>query len=301
MTERKRDFTFRQLSSFVAAARTGSFALAADQLGISQPAVSDHIAALESHLGHSLFERRRGTTPRLTREGIEMLHRAEALLRTSEAMRRDEPSAPTPGKRRLRISVGPRLRDLFLKPLLPRFYAEHPAVEVEIAPAMPMRAILTAMNRGDIDLMLHTVGGLPDGLGSISHIRDVPIALVAAPDIADAIARGERPLEDQPFILPDNGVSPDLWFERQLAAIGVVPRLPVRYVEFFDVLQTMAEQGVGISILMLEQVDEAIHAGRLVRLDPALPAMRRVLVRSPRARRGTDLLETSLIAALRAA
>jgi DNA-binding transcriptional LysR family regulator len=300
MAGRKRDFTFRQLSSFVAAARTGSFALAADRLGISQPAVSDHIAALEANLGHSLFERRRGATPKLTAQGIEMLHRAESLLRTSEAMRGEDNRAGIGDRMRIRLSVGPRLREVYLKPLLPRLYADHPNIEIELVPVLPMRDVPAALEKGAIDLLLYTVGRMPDGLPNVSPIHDVPVVTVTTPKIAAQLASGALAPEDVTFILPDNGVVSEQWLERQLAAGGVIPRVPIRYVEFADVVQSMIESGFGASVLMLEQVREAISAGRLAVIKPDIAPMMRIIVRAPTAPRGTEVIENSLIRALRA-
>lgn len=297
---RKRDFTFRQLSSFVAAARSGSFALAADQLGISQPAVSDHINALEQHIGHSLFERRRGTTPKLTKQGIDMLHRAESLLRTSEAMLRPDRRNGPDGRVRIRVSVGPRLREVYLKPLLPRLYAEHPNVEIELAPVMPMRDIPAALEKGDIDLLLYTVGRVPENIPNVQLVRDVPIVIVGSPELADRVRRGDLAIEDVSFILPNNGVVSEQWLERQLAEAGVVPINPIRYIEFSDVIQSMVESGFGASILMLEQVSDALRAGTLAAFGPSLTPMKRIIARAPSAPRGTEVLEQSLTRALRA-
>jgi len=300
MTVRKRDFTFRQLSSFVAAARAGSFALAADQLGISQPAISDHISTLERHLGHPLFERRRGTTPRLTGAGVDMLHRAENLLMTSEAMRRPNGHVGSDGRVRIRLSVGPRLREVYLKPLLSRLYAEHPDIEIELMPVLPMREVPAALEKGTVDLLLYHVGRLPDGIPNVQMVRDVPIVLVGSPAIAESIRKGERTLDDIPIILPHNATVSEQWLERQLGVVGIVPRAPIRYVEFFDVIQSMIEGGFGASILMTEQVKDALNAGRLVALGPELPPMKRIVVRAKKAPREAELLEKKLVAALRA-
>ncbi len=300
MTLRKRDFTFRQLSSFVAAARSGSFALAADQLGISQPAISDHISALEQHLGHALFERRRGTTPRLTAQGIDMLHRAETLLRTSAAMRQPNGRIGADGRVRIRVSVGPRLREVYLKPLLSRLYAEHGHIEIELVPVRPMRDVPAALEKGEIDLLLYTVGQFPDAIPNVQLIRDVPIMIVASPPLVERIRSGELAIEDIAFILPNNGIVSEQWLESQLAAAGILPRIPIRYVEFSDVIQTMIESGFGASILMAEQVNEAVRARRLAVLGPELPPMKRIIARAPTAPRGTEVLEASLIRAMRA-
>jgi len=299
MTVRRRDFTFRQLSSFVAAARTGSFAHAADQLGISQPAISDHIAALEGHLGHALFTRRRGTTPRLTPEGMAMLQRAESLLRTSQTMRAHEAHRGTGGRVRIRLSVGPRLREVFLKPLLPRFYAEHPDMEIELVPVLPLHEVPAALERGAIDLLFYTVGHVPEGLADIRLVRDIPIVTVGTPELAARVKSGRQAIEDVPFILPNNGIAAEQWVERQLATAGLLPRVPIRYVEFPDVAQAMAESGLGASVLICEQVSEALKAGRLAAFGPALPPMKRIILRASDAPPGTEPLERSLIQALR--
>src|SRR5512133_3895198 len=71
-----------RLRAFAAVARTGSFSRAADELYVSQPAVSKHVASLEAELGTRLFDRSRaGVT--LTPDGrslADYVLRAEALL-----------------------------------------------------------------------------------------------------------------------------------------------------------------------------------------------------------------------------
>ncbi len=68
-----------RLRVFVKTAETGSFTAAAKALGISQPAVSQHIAELEKFAGGLLFERRRGSIT-LTERGTRFLERAQAVL-----------------------------------------------------------------------------------------------------------------------------------------------------------------------------------------------------------------------------
>ncbi len=93
-----------------------------------------------------------------------MLHRAESLLRTSEAMLRPNKRSGMEGRLRIRVSVGPRLREVYLKPLPPSLYAEHPTIEIELAPVIPMRDIPAALEEGDIDLLLCTVGRVFDSI-----------------------------------------------------------------------------------------------------------------------------------------
>lgn len=294
MRKRSGDFTLRQLDTFVSAARSGSFAMAADHLGISQPAVSDHITTLERHLGHKLFDRRRGTRPTLTREGVDMLHRAEALLSTSHAMRADEDARRADEKVRIRLSIGSRLRDVYLKSLLARIYAELPQIELEVLPACSPAQIAKALEDRDIDLVLCTVGRPPQRLPHLHLLGDVPLVMIAAPETATLLDAGTLALDDLQFLLPF-GVIAEQWLERQMTLNGIRPRRAIRYLEFADVIQGMVEDGLGVSILMEEQVAPAIAEGRLVRIGPDLEPMRRIIARSPFAPRGTEALERLLI------
>jgi DNA-binding transcriptional LysR family regulator len=293
--KRAGDFTLRQLDTFVSAARSGSFALAADQLGISQPAVSDHITTLERHLGHKLFERRRGTRPTLTREGIDMLHRAEAMLSTSQAMRGEERVRRVEEKVRIRLSIGNRSRDAYLKPLLARIYTELPYVELEIVPALSAAQMASALEKREIDLLLYTVGRPQLRLPNIHLLGNVPIHLVAAPETAKLLDAGTIAMEDLQFILPDFGPIAEQWLERQLAIHNIRPRRPVRYLEFADVIQGIVEEGLGVSILSEEQIAPALAEGRLACFGPELEPMRRIIARSPLAPRATEALERLLI------
>ena len=57
------------------------------------------------------------------------------------------------------------------------------------------------------------------------------------------------------------------------------------FISLFGIMASI-ESGFGASILMTEQIHEALQAGRLVQLGPELPAMKRIIVRAPRAPRG---------------
>ncbi len=295
MRQRFGSFTLRQLDTFVCAARTGSFALAADQLGISQPAVSDHISTLERHLGHRLFERRRGTTPTLTREGRDMLNRAEALLSTSQAMRAEGDRARADGKLRIRLAIGTRTRDAYLKPLLLRIYREMPHVELEILPAPSADDVAAALDNGEIDLLLCAIGRPPLDLPHIHLLGELPIRLVAAPAMARRIEAGLLPPEELRFVLPDFGAIAGQWLERQLGLAGIRPREPVRSLEFADMVQALVEDGLGASILMDEQTAPAIAAGRLAPFGPPLEPMWRIVARAPLAPRAAEEIERLLV------
>ena len=75
------------LQAFIAIAETGSFSEASEHLYLTQPAISKRIAALESELDTSLFDRE-GRHTQLTEAGRALLPRAQKILLEIEDSRR---------------------------------------------------------------------------------------------------------------------------------------------------------------------------------------------------------------------
>ena len=120
-----------ELHAFVTAARLGSFTRAAEQLCVTQGAVSRAVARLELHLGAPLLERRtQGLT--LTAAGRRLLLGAAGALDQIEQVSR-ELRAPTM-QNILRLSVVPTLASVWLIPRLPEFHQLHPTIELEFCP-----------------------------------------------------------------------------------------------------------------------------------------------------------------------
>jgi DNA-binding transcriptional LysR family regulator len=116
---------------FARVAERGSFGQAADELEISRPAASGHVAALEKHLGARLLNR---TTRRvsLTAEGTEFLRRTRRVLeelRDAEETVRDTRSKPQ-GK--LTVDVPVAFGRYLLLPALPEFTRRYPLIELDL-------------------------------------------------------------------------------------------------------------------------------------------------------------------------
>jgi DNA-binding transcriptional LysR family regulator len=121
----------RHLRYFVAIAEEQSFTRAAERLWVAQPGLSTQIRRLEEELGVKLFERHtRGVE--LTAAGEIFLERARAALAAADAARAvvSDLESGLVGTIRLGIATGPE-SDL-VKPLLERFAAEHPNVEMTV-------------------------------------------------------------------------------------------------------------------------------------------------------------------------
>jgi DNA-binding transcriptional LysR family regulator len=291
------DITFGQLRTFQCAAHAGSFVKAAYQLGISQPAVSEQITVLEQRLGYRLFRRRRGTTPLLTDEGAETLVRVTAILDASERLFEFAGGQSARMKVLIRLCIGPGLRDAYLKPLLPLIYRDHPQLELDLIPMIPVPDMTLALEKGRADLIVYTVTTPIQDWPHVRHVCDVPVVLVAPPDRAAPAGQAERRLEDCQFILPKVRDLAQNWSQKYLDELGVRPQRPPLYVEFVDVILEMVEAGQGLSILMYESVADHVAQGRLKVLAPKFTPMHRIIARSPVAPREVDLVEGHLLKA----
>src|SRR6266545_2589069 len=117
--------TLTQLSTFVLVARLGSVKAAAGALGVSEPAVSQALAALRQQLGDPLVERA-GTTMRLTAAGSRLLPVASQMV----ALGADAEAAVRAGKgipEQLRVVAAIAVVK-FLPPPLANAFAERPGL-----------------------------------------------------------------------------------------------------------------------------------------------------------------------------
>lgn len=142
------------LRAFEATARCGSFTRAAQELCVTQGAVSRHVASLESWLQVRLIDRsRRGL--QLTPPGQAYYLVLSGALDQIDAGTRQlqaRPQAP-----RLRIKLPPTFAIRWLVPRLARFHALHPKVDVQITTSHQRADFL----REDVDVSIHSEPGPP--------------------------------------------------------------------------------------------------------------------------------------------
>jgi DNA-binding transcriptional LysR family regulator len=141
-----------RLRVFQAVARHLSFTKAAQELFITQPAVTKHIHELERHYEQRLLERR-GNRVALTEAGRLLLTHAEAVA-TSQQVLHDQLHTlrdPEEAGGRLRLGASTTLAQYVLPPILPAFQQRHPRVQLTLLNANSER-IAEALLRGELDL-----------------------------------------------------------------------------------------------------------------------------------------------------
>src|SRR5580692_5201458 len=123
---RVKGFDLRQLEYFCAIARTGSFTKAAEDLGITQPSLSDQIARLEQGLGAPLFERLH------RRIELTPLGEAKALVEDAAALPDVFDQARAGVRGPLRVGSIPTILPYYLAPKLRGFLDRYPDVDLHV-------------------------------------------------------------------------------------------------------------------------------------------------------------------------
>lgn len=123
-------FSTKDLQTFVELANSASFTLAAENLHVTQSALSKRIADLELKLGVKLFDR---TTRRLhlTVEGREFREMAEAILEQVRRSVSDLRQMAKGERGRLWMTAAPHLSSTLIPPVLAAFSARNPLVQIE--------------------------------------------------------------------------------------------------------------------------------------------------------------------------
>lgn len=240
------------LRAFEAAARHQNLTRAANELCVSQAALSHQIKALEQQLGTSLFHRLpRGVA--LTDEGAALAPvLGEAFDRIAATLERF-----ADGRYREVLSVGVvgTFATGWLLPRLPAFHAAHPDIELRLS---------THNNRVDLageglDLAIRFGDG--DWQGQIAHaLMEAPFAPVCAPSMARGL-RTPGDLAQLPLLRSYRVDEWPQWFRAagvaEVAARGAM----------FDsslTLASAAAAGAGVALLPLPMFRQDLDAGRLV-------------------------------------
>jgi DNA-binding transcriptional LysR family regulator len=251
-----------QLTSFLRVAEEGSVTRAAAALHLTQPAVTQHVRALERELGVSLFDRtERGM--RLTQPGETLrdyARRSLGLLQEARDVLGDLERA-TQG--RVVIGAGVTTSIFRLPEWLRHFQRTHPGVDVTVRTGRSREIATLALAR-EIDLGLVT-SPIQEPALTIAPLFDEEIVLVAPPD--HVLAQGLHTiteLREQPLILFARGSGFREYLDRALAGAAVLPRVKMES-DSVEAIKSFVEVGLGASFLPAGAVRTELETGTLVR------------------------------------
>jgi DNA-binding transcriptional LysR family regulator len=248
------------IQGFEAAARTLSFTKAAEELFITQSAVSRQIRALEDHLGVTLFERRPRTLV-LTDQGRILQGAAtEFLERLQDTTNRLRADSGTP---HLTVTTTGGFASLWLIPRLRTFTALHPDVDVRISASY--KTVNLERSLVDVAVRYCQAEEAPEGAIRLFGEELFPIC---SPALLRDNAHPIKTLEDlgqHALLHIDEARGPldwDTWLAAQGHA-GLKPAASVRFDNYEQMIQAaLSGQGVAMGIGRL--VAGLIEQGRLV-------------------------------------
>ncbi|WP_442775310.1 LysR family transcriptional regulator [Sphaerotilus montanus] len=255
------------LRTFEAAARRLSFSAAAEELHLTQPAISRQIKGLEEALGAQLFHR--GTRRiELTLAGQTLQRTVQpALARLDSCVRQIRLSH---SRAMVSVTTFPSFASLWLMPRLPDFERAHPDADLRIAASD--RLVETEDVELDVALRHCSADKVP--AGAVRLFGEVLTPVVSA-GLAEAIDRGHAPRLAQPADLTehtllemDDGHSPStlLSWPRWLAGCGLAHLTPRRWISVNYTHQQVqaALAGQGVALARLAMVHDALARGDLV-------------------------------------
>src|SRR3954465_179292 len=174
----------RRLLIFRTVARAGSISAAARELGWTQPAVSQHLRALERAAGGALLLRGAGGVE-LTEPGRVLLARADALAVQLHMAEEELADLTALRLGRVRLAASPAAAATLVPRAVAGLRARHPDIDVELTEAEPPEALdLLSAGAADLALVFRCEDSTPvDGPGLPWHpLGDEPVALVFAAD-----------------------------------------------------------------------------------------------------------------------
>jgi LysR family hydrogen peroxide-inducible transcriptional activator len=256
----------RQLECLVAVADHGSFRKAATALGISQPALSAQVQAVEDLMSVQVFERDRRSVL-VTPAGEEIVGRARLALESIDAVsdaarRRSEPLVGP-----LRLGVIPTVAPYWLPALLPAVRKQFPRLELILREDQTAR-LLAQLASGQIDAALL----------ALPVPGDVTCAQIAREDFLLAAPRGakvlkkrgrlsEKDLEAETVLLLEDG---HCLRDQALAVCergGAVESMEVRATSLPTLVQMVAG-GMGVTLLPEAAADALVQPRGPVEIAP---------------------------------
>lgn len=253
--------SLQALACFEAAARHESYTRAAQELALTQGAVSRQITALEEFLGQSLFRRTRHGVA-LTERGRDYAAQVAPRLQALEQDTLDAMSTQGSGGT-LHLGAVPTFATRWLIPRLPQFHALHPDVTIHIDTRT--RPFLFAESGFDAALF----AGTPDQISAWAGTRATRLmAEVVVPVCSPALLQGAAALSPHDIAalpLLQQSTRPNAWRQWfEAAGVTAVQALAGPRFEQFSMTAAAAACGMGVALVPRMLVDGELQRGELI-------------------------------------
>jgi DNA-binding transcriptional LysR family regulator len=254
----------RQLRAFVAIAELGTFTGGAVRVHITQAAISMQIRQLENELGAKLFIR----APRrviLTEAGEQLLQRARQILRDHDAAVDEIRELAGIDRGRLRIgSASAMVTTEVLPKLLKELRKQHSKAEITVVSGTS-EALVQQILAGELDIAFVSLPVEARGIISERLSQDQLVA-IASPrhKLAKHRTISAYTLAGEKLILGERGGNTRRLIDQFFAQAGVSLHISME-LSRQAAIRRMVEEDMGVGIVPLQSVGEAVNKGRLVR------------------------------------
>lgn len=254
----------RQVRSLVAVADTGSFTKAADQLGVTQSAISHSIRAIEEQLDAHLVERS-GKRVALTQNGITLVRRFRSALAELTKAQEELALLKRWGQGRLRIGVTHTLCTYLLPQVMQEFRKLYPRCEIHIE-SDDTHELIEMMNNSEIDLALG-IGGREPAWTRFEPLFEDELIFVFAPNHPWAKLSTPSPtdVEKESFLVYARSSETYRFLKSSFTQAGVRLR-PGLSLGDMGAIKEMAKVGIGVGIVARWVAQDELQNGELLSL-----------------------------------
>ena len=256
------NLNYNHLRYFWVIAQAGSLTQAAEQLNISQSALSVQLQKLEHQVGHRLFERT-GRRLILTEAGRIALDYADTVFQAGDELLSTLEGRPLANRQVLRIgaltTLSRNFQLEFLRPLVGRGDVEL------VVRSGSMRDLLTQLEAHAIDVVLANSAAQRDSLTPFRNhlLNQQPVSLVGRPRPKKPAFRFPEDLRSEPILLPSLDSDIRVGFDRLLDLADIRPII-LAEVDDMAMLRLLAREREGVTLVPPIVVRDELESGILV-------------------------------------
>ena len=238
----------QNLKAFITVANSGSFSESAEQLHLTQSAISKRIAQLEQQIGKKLFDRiARQVT--LTEAGTELLPRALRILQEYENALQAINDLSGEASGTLRLAISHHLGLHRLPPVLKQFAQKYPKVTLDIE-FMDSEKAYEQVLHGQSEVAIITLALESHHNIHSQKIWNDPLRFICAQDhpLATLTKPELKDLAEYPIILPGLNTYTGRIIQNLFQQEGIPLKAPMS-TNYLETISTMVEIGLGWSVL----------------------------------------------------
>ena len=258
---------------FYTVARCGSLTKAAEELFISQPAVSQAVKQLETQLGTTLFNRTHRGMELSVQGGKLIYKKVEDALGLLESAENTLIELKTSATGTIRVGATDSIFSNILADKIAEYHEKYPAVKFDLLTGTTLDTIQQLKdNKCDVVFLNLPIEDKDVMLsGSVSLLSDIFVASPRYAELRNTVVRVKR-LQEFPLLMMDLNTVARRAVDAYLATMGITLQPDIE-VANWDLMLKLAIKGMGVGCVPREYCRKELESGDLfeVNITPSLP------------------------------